>query len=1067
MLQSNPDWLGVIFNTVFNTVGIVVGVISIIVTTVSIVYGKKVVYIIKENLEPRAGDEQKARRAYIKKLRKVIKERIKESLQNARFIDLGIADTRGDRDIISSRSFDDIDTAFFKENKRRLLILGEPGAGKTTTLTHLAKKLLEEAKKPEALIPLLVNLSRFRLDDSAPAATGFFRFFRKAPYSGDAARPASRFPDGGTEEQLPEQRVEAWLVRELSQFLSISIFSRESIARRWLREGRVAVLLDGLDEVGEEGDQGDEHRTEVLRLLNETLFRKYPDTPIVVCSRVNEYRALQDRKETHSELPGEVTLRPFSSEQIDDYLIEAKADGLRAALREDAGLREMAKTPLTLSIMVLAYGGARPKEVFAEGSLTERRHHLFKIYVDRMLQRAERRKPLIGDEPGDRVSVAEYPYSPEEHKRYLGWLALRLSIRMQTTFSPRNFYDFLSHRIESDRDTAVFWAMALAWAVPVFLMVFALGLLLMPMTPTGLALVTYISTLMAVICGPGVQTWKRYREGKLIIRTMEYYEPGEDSHTEDLFSILGLTLLAIAIINGLPDISWASFWGGVFILVLVPIIADLGIFLCGMLIVYLDARLPNAIKRFLLDPILHAVLVLFGRLPRQRRRYFEYAEKKALLLKRNPSGDMEFVHRLLRDYFALLENQWPPRSAELEKQLAEIEELDDRGEAAIDPLAEILFDTTSAEDSREAAIAKLGKLPLPRVRPIIEKAITDTDSTIRGAAVAIAVDWPKDDAKWLLRKAMPDPAIRDKVAVTFSRLPEDLREQLWVEFAQDPDPAVQRGAVEVVSKVYTYHNDKTHPLYGKMLAHCPNDHRLLASILGQLIDSHDFSNHLPDWAKTALPMLLDNPEDGTRAETLRCIGKLRDGSRLDRIVQILQEDPYYWARACAAEALGELGATVAVEPLIVALDDESEWVRKKAARALGQLKAPQALHSLIKATSDPDDRVLSFACEALGELGDKAAIPALMEVVSFDRDNNYVRKQAAKALIKLGDANVWAFLISDCDLSVRFDTIDELRRLGDRRAIPVLSKAAKSGWNEDVRAEARSALKAIKDSDGP
>nr|VFJ45271.1 MAG: HEAT repeat-containing protein [Candidatus Kentron sp. FW] len=171
-----------------------------------------------------------------------------------------------------------------------------------------------------------------------------------------------------------------------------------------------------------------------------------------------------------------------------------------------------------------------------------------------------------------------------------------------------------------------------------------------------------------------------------------------------------------------------------------------------------------------------------------------------------------------------------------------------------------------------------------------------------------------------------------------------------------------------------------------MLTHRPNDQRLLASMLARMSSSvGDLSNYLPDWAKTALPMLLDNPEDETRSATLRCIGELRDGSRLDRILQILREDSYYPARGYAANALGELGATVAVEPLIVALsDDESKWVREKAARALGRLKAPQALQPLFEAaTSDQEDkRVREEAIEALGELGDKAAIPALIEVVS-------------------------------------------------------------------------------------
>jgi hypothetical protein len=49
------------------------------------------------------------------------------------------------------------------EVERKLLILGEPGSGKTTTLLELAHFLLEQAwADPDAPIPVLVNLSSWK-----------------------------------------------------------------------------------------------------------------------------------------------------------------------------------------------------------------------------------------------------------------------------------------------------------------------------------------------------------------------------------------------------------------------------------------------------------------------------------------------------------------------------------------------------------------------------------------------------------------------------------------------------------------------------------------------------------------------------------------------------------------------------------------------------------------------------------------------------------------------------------------------------------------------------------------
>jgi len=50
----------------------------------------------------------------------------------------------------------------------RLLILGEPGAGKTTTLCELAKELIEAAEdNPGAPVPVFIELSKWSEDDAS------------------------------------------------------------------------------------------------------------------------------------------------------------------------------------------------------------------------------------------------------------------------------------------------------------------------------------------------------------------------------------------------------------------------------------------------------------------------------------------------------------------------------------------------------------------------------------------------------------------------------------------------------------------------------------------------------------------------------------------------------------------------------------------------------------------------------------------------------------------------------------------------------------------------------------
>ena len=119
----------------------------------------------------------------------------------------------------------------------------------------------------------------------------------------------------------------------------------------------------------------------------------------------------------------------------------------------------------------------------------------------------------------------------------------------------------------------------------------------------------------------------------------------------------------------------------------------------------------------------------------------------------------------------------------------------------------------------------------------------------------------------------------------------------------------------------------------------------------------------------------------------------------DIILQALndEEEP---TRANAAWALGELGDSRAVEPLLAALkEDDIEWVRYMAARALGKLGDSRAFEPLIEALNGESGRVSEGAAEALGELGDLRAVGPLVEALKDEDERE--RKEAFRALGKL------------------------------------------------------------------
>jgi hypothetical protein len=212
-----------------------------------------------------------------------------------------------------------------------LLILGEPGSGKTITLLQLAREAIARAEADVSQpIPAVLHLSSW------------------------AAR------------RLP---LAEWLADELTAKYQIP----KRIGRPWIEQDALLLLLDGLDEVDPA------HRQACVEAINR--YRgEHGRGGVVVCCRAAEYQALPSRLQ----LNGAILLQPLTAEQVDGYLAAAGPPlaGLRAAVERDPALAELAQTPLMLGVMALAY-----RDLPAESLAARRPTHLFAAYVSHVFQR--------------------------------------------------------------------------------------------------------------------------------------------------------------------------------------------------------------------------------------------------------------------------------------------------------------------------------------------------------------------------------------------------------------------------------------------------------------------------------------------------------------------------------------------------------------------------------------------------------------------------------------------------------------------------------------------------------
>ncbi|HWS83731.1 MAG TPA: hypothetical protein VN207_05680, partial [Ktedonobacteraceae bacterium] len=91
----------------------------------------------------------------------------------------------------------------------------------------------------------------------------------------------------------------------------------------------------------------------------------------------------------HLPLQRAISVLPLTADQIDRYLSSAQGqlEGLRQALHDDTELSELARRPLMLSIFTLAYQGRAVDDFPVRGSLEEQRQQVFATYVQRMFER--------------------------------------------------------------------------------------------------------------------------------------------------------------------------------------------------------------------------------------------------------------------------------------------------------------------------------------------------------------------------------------------------------------------------------------------------------------------------------------------------------------------------------------------------------------------------------------------------------------------------------------------------------------------------------------------------------
>ena len=124
---------------------------------------------------------------------------------------------------------------------------------------------------------------------------------------------------------------------------------------------------------------------------------------------------------------------------------------------------------------------------------------------------------------------------------------------------------------------------------------------------------------------------------------------------------------------------------------------------------------------------------------------------------------------------------------------------------------------------------------------------------------------------------------------------------------------------------------------------------------------------------------LDDLEGDVRSEAATALGQIGDAQAVEPLIATL-DDPEGDVRNAAATALGQIGDVQAVEPLIAKLDDSEGDVRNAATTALGQIDDPRAIEPLIAMLHDHYGLVRHVATMALRQIGEVTVEPLIAKL---------------------------------------------------------------------------------------
>lgn len=241
------------------------------------------------------------------------------------------------------------------DQHKKLIVLGKPGAGKTTFLKHLAIQCIDGQFEPDRL-PLFINLKQFAEN---PNRLGLLAFLSHRHLKSQITA-------------LSETEIQEHLLQ----------------LKQVLRAGRALLLLDGLDEVNQDAHDW------VLREIR-VVSEEFHDNHFLMTCRVAAW-------EYTFEQFTEVEIADFDPDQVEAFSHRWFANKpmlpqtFLRSLSARPRLAELAVTPLLLTLLCLAFE--------ASGALPSSRSELYQEGIETLLKKWDSSRGIHRDQVYKKLS---------------------------------------------------------------------------------------------------------------------------------------------------------------------------------------------------------------------------------------------------------------------------------------------------------------------------------------------------------------------------------------------------------------------------------------------------------------------------------------------------------------------------------------------------------------------------------------------------------------------------------------------------------------------------------------